>query len=179
MNRNELVNLLTKYSPVETSEIRFSKDFLELLKHPDAYQRYHLPGHLTGSALIVDKSREYILLTHHAKLNKWLQPGGHADGDVNIMRVALREVVEETGITDPKVIYQGLFDIDVHRIPGKKDFPQHDHYDVRFLIEADKTLPLTITEESHDLAWKAVSEVEVITERNESIMRMVRKLNTL
>lgn len=179
MNRNELVNLLTKYRPVETSEMSFAKDFLELLRHPDAYQRYHLPGHLTGSAWVVDKSRKYILLTHHAKLNKWLQPGGHADGDENIMRVALREVVEETGIKDAKVIYDGIFDIDVHRIPGRKDFPQHDHYDVRFLVEADQETALTITEESQDLAWKSIPEVEAITEGNESIMRMVRKLKTL
>ena len=179
MNRNELINLLSQYNPTVASETAFSKRFLELLKHPVAYQRSHLPGHVTGSAWIIDKTRQHVLLTHHAKLNKWLQPGGHADGDEDIRRVALREVTEETGIADPCVVAPGIFDIDIHVIPARKDFPEHEHYDVRFLIEADNTIPLIITDESNDLAWKPVSEISELTDGSESIMRMIRKVKSL
>lgn len=140
--------------------------------------RTHLPGHITGSAWIVDTSRKYVLLTHHAKLNKWLQPGGHADGDENVLAVALREAEEETGVKNFRLLQQGIFDIDIHPIPARKDFGAHDHYDIRFLLEADKQEPLVITEESHDLAWIKITDLRSYNDSS-SLHRMAEKVASL
>jgi len=176
MNRQQLISALQTYPSRDPDEIGFVPRFLELLRHADAYQRAHLPGHITGSAWIVDTSRTFVLLTHHAKLNKWLQPGGHADGDENILNVALREVNEETGLHPRNPSQQTPFDLDIHPIPARQDFPEHLHYDVRFLFVADKGEPLLLSEESHALAWVPLAEVAAISQNNRSMMRMVDKL---
>ena len=102
-------------------------------QHADALHRSCLSGHLTGSALVVDPGRNQALLLHHAKLDRWLQPGGHADGDGNLAAVALREAEEETGIEGLRVVTPAI-DLDVHGIPTRGDEPEHLHLDVRFLI---------------------------------------------
>jgi len=175
MNRQDLVSTLATYSTRYPEEAAFVPRFLELLGHADAYQRTHLPGHLTGSAWIVDATQQFVLLTHHAKLNKWLQPGGHADGDENILNVALREVREETGLQhfDNR---PGVFDIDIHPIPARADFPEHLHFDVRFLIQADKNDALLLTEESHALSWIPLADLAQVCNNNPSMMRMAQKL---
>jgi 8-oxo-dGTP pyrophosphatase MutT (NUDIX family) len=175
-SRAELIESLNKYSTSFNEEKQFIARFLELLKSRDAYQRTHLPGHITGSAFIVDQNREFTLLTHHAKLNKWLQPGGHADGDENVIGVALREAEEETGVKNFKLITPTIFDLDIHLIPARKDFPEHFHYDVRFLFTASKDEPLVITEESHDLGWKKIADIERLTDNNPSMVRMAKKV---
>ena len=176
MTRQQLLSALQAYPSHDTDEIAFVPRFIELLRHANAYQRTHLPGHITGSAWIVDTSKKFVLLTHHAKLNKWLQPGGHADGDENILNVALREVNEETGIQPLDMPQLHPFDIDIHPIPARPDFPEHLHYDVRFLFIADKNEPLLLSEESHALAWVPLTDVARLSQNNRSMMRMVDKL---
>ena len=175
MNREQLISLLKSYDTSSEDEKGFLLKFLDLLHHPKAFQRDHLPGHITGSAWIVDPSKKFVLLTHHAKLNKWLQPGGHADGDENILGVALREAEEETGLQNFKLLHDGIFDIDIHVIPARKEFQEHLHYDVRFLLQGDKDESLTRSTESHDLAWIAIDQLDVLTHENPSIIRMARK----
>lgn len=152
--------------------------FQTLLQSENSYQRTHLPGHITGSAWIIDAARQYVLLTHHAKLNKWLQPGGHADGDENVLRVALREAEEETGVKNFKLLSSEIFDLDIHPIPERKDMVAHDHYDIRFLLQADRNDPLIITEESHDLGWVRLEELSVYN-KSPSLLRMAEKVKTL
>ena len=131
-------------------------------------------GHLTGSAWVVDAKRERVLLTHHRKLDLWLQLGGHADGDLDLPAVALREAREESGLTRLRLVGDAIFDVDRHRIPARKLEPEHWHYDVRFLIEADPSEPLVISEESHDLAWVELARLSDYT-TEESMCRMARK----
>lgn len=179
ITRRALIAALESYSTAYPEEQRFASDFLALLNHPRAYERDHYPGHVTGSAWIIDTSSKFILLTHHAKLNKWLQPGGHADGDENILQVALREATEETGLKNLQVLGPGIFDIDIHTIPQRKDVPEHLHYDVRFLVQADRHENLVITEESHDLRWISLSELAAFTIDNQSLIRMGDKVRLL
>jgi 8-oxo-dGTP pyrophosphatase MutT (NUDIX family) len=103
-------------------------------RHPDAARRSCLPGHLTGSALVVDAEGRTTLVVLHRKLGRWFQPGGHADGDTNLAAVALREAVEETGIAD-LVVHPVPIDVDVHRVAPPGEEP-HLHLDVRFLVVA-------------------------------------------
>ncbi len=148
--------------------------FLKLLAHPDAYQRTHLPGHITGSAWIVDEARQHTVLVHHAKLNIWVQPGGHADGEDDVLAVALREAREETGLTRLSVV-PGFFDIDIHTIPARPEIGQHKHYDIRFLFEADRAEPIVVSAESHDVQWIALQDLDQFS-RDTSVLRMRDKL---
>ena len=102
-------------------------------EHPDCLHRSCLRGHLTGSALVVDPARAETLLIHHAKLGRWLQPGGHADGDGNLGAVAWREATEETGLVGLSLVTPAI-DIDIHSIPARAGEPEHLHLDVRFLV---------------------------------------------
>ena len=133
-----------------------------------------LIGHVTGSALVLDLDRTHTLLTHHGKLDKWLQLGGHADGEANILEVALREVREESGIAAARPISSEIFDLDIHPIPARGAEPEHFHYDVRYLVEADRAHALTITSESKALEWVPLTEVGRLT-CEESMLRMIRK----
>ena len=138
------------------------------------FERSLLVGHITGSAWIVDPAREQALLTHHGRLDKWMQLGGHADGDPNILQVALRESREESGIDGIRPVNESVFDVDVHEIPARGAEPAHFHYDVRFLLEADHRRPLQVTSESKALAWVKLTEVVKLT-RERSVLRMVEK----
>ena len=140
----------------------------------DCFERSCLPGHLTGSAWVVDPARERVVLTHHRKLDRWLQLGGHADGDADLLAVALREANEEAGLTRLRPLARAPFDVDCHRIPERGPVPEHWHFDLRFLIEADPLEPLVVSDESHDVAWVALDEVERLNP-SESMLRMVRK----
>jgi 8-oxo-dGTP pyrophosphatase MutT (NUDIX family) len=177
--RQLLISALNDYKSAYKIELDFCAQFLTLLKSRECYLRSHLPGHITGSAWIIDESRTFTLLTHHAKLNKWLQPGGHADGDENILNVALREANEETGLTNLVLAGNGIFDIDVHHIPARVDFPAHVHYDIRFVVQASMTDKIICSEESHNLAWKKISEIPQLTEQNPSMIRMAEKTKLL
>ena len=143
-------------------------------EHADCFERSCLPGHLTGSAWVVDPARERVVLTHHRKLDRWLQLGGHADGETNLLGVALREAREESGLTRLRPMDTAPFDVDAHRIPARGEVPELWHLDLRFLLEADPAEPLVVSDESHAVAWVALAEVARLSP-SESMLRMVRK----
>ncbi len=174
MDRRTLIQLLENYSSPFQEEQLFKSHFLELLRDANAFQRTYLPGHITGSAWVVNSDASKTLLVHHAKLNKWVQPGGHADGDENVLAVAMLEAEEETGIVNFK-IDETIFDIDIHTIPAREDFPQHLHYDIRFLFHADENEPIIISEESHDVRWIPIDQLRKFTTER-SVLRMSEKL---
>jgi 8-oxo-dGTP pyrophosphatase MutT (NUDIX family) len=130
-------------------------------------------GHVTGSAWVVNLDASRVVLVHHAKLNRWVQPGGHCDGETDVLAVALREAQEETGLAVIP-LQDGIFDIDVHLIPEYWNTPEHWHYDVRFLLHADDRVPPQVSSESHAVRWATLQEAEVLNS-GESISRMIAK----
>jgi 8-oxo-dGTP pyrophosphatase MutT (NUDIX family) len=125
--------------------------------HPDVLLRTCEPGHLTGSALVVDPSRGLTLLMLHRKLGRWFQPGGHADGDANLASVALREASEETGIEGLAVVVPAI-DVDVHEVRLPEGV--HLHLDVRFLVLAPEGAVAPGNHESLRLAWVDLAELD-------------------
>lgn len=128
-------------------------------EHPDALHRADIEGHLTGSALVVDPTTRRILLLLHAKVRRWLQPGGHADGDANLAAVALREASEETGIEGLVVVVPAV-DCDVHVFSSVSTAePDHLHLDVRHLVLAPPGATATTNHESLGTRWAALDEL--------------------
>ncbi len=178
LDRGNFLEALKKYRTYFSEEQPFRERFLTLLEAEDAFQRTHLPGHITGSAFIVSEDFRSTLLVHHAKLNRWLQPGGHADGDTNVVRVATREANEETGLMNLTLITHEIFDLDIHPIPERKDFCAHDHYDVRYLLKGSMQDKVVVSEESHDVKWIRLDELEKYN-HEPSILRLREKLAKL
>ena len=181
MQRNAVLKLLRAHAeggldPHEAEMVAATIAFAEAER--ECLRRECGPGHLTGSAWMVSPDRTRTLLTHHRKLDKWLQLGGHADGDPDLLAVALREAREESGLASVRAVSGAVFDVDRHWIPPRKTEPGHYHYDLRFLIEADPTEPLMISNESKDLAWVKVAGVTALNPE-ESMARMVRKTAAL
>ena len=175
MNRSTLKNQLQVYRTPYEEEADFISDFIDLTEDDLAYTRERLEGHFTASAWIVNKKRTHTLLTLHRKLGRWLQLGGHADGNENLLEVAMTEAREESGLQTLKLVDSTIFDIDKHIIPERPHGPEHFHYDVRYLLEADIQEPLQISNESISLAWIAFDSVEDMIGYNPSILRMLEK----
>jgi ADP-ribose pyrophosphatase YjhB (NUDIX family) len=175
MHRQLLAHRLAQHTPYDDDEARMLEQTIRFVtEYEDCFERSLKVGHITGSAWILDLDRSHALLTHHRKLGRWLQLGGHSDGDVNTLNVALREGAEESGLRTLRPVAETVFDVDVHLIPARKDEPAHYHYDVRFLLEADRHIPLTISEESRELAWVPLGEIHHLAS-DASIQRMVAK----
>ncbi len=149
--------------------------FLELLAAGEhSFLREAREAHFTGSAWLVSADGERVLLTHHRKLGRWLQLGGHADGDTDLARVALREAEEESGLGGLDVL-PALFDLDRHRIPARGDEPEHWHYDVRYVVRCGANEDFVVSEESHALAWRNIREIADDSGSDTSLRRMARK----
>lgn len=146
-------------------------------KWPHCLRREQLPAHLTGSAWAVDAGGTRVALVHHKKLDRWLQPGGHADGDEDLLGVAKKELFEETGLTAP-LVTGALFDLDIHEIPERATMPRHLHYDVRFAFRLTGEQALQVSDESNEAAWIPLGK-EFDRIADASLMRMKEKWFTI
>lgn len=171
---------LADYARRRPEHAALADEFCTLLNDPEnPFLRSRLAGHFTGSAWLVSADGERILLTHHRKLDRWLQLGGHADGERDLAKVALMEAEEESGLSGLVLEDGVLFDIDKHWIPERKDVPGHWHYDARYVVRALGSEAFVVSEESLALAWRTVAEVaaEAIAtpDGDQSLPRMARR----
>lgn len=179
MHRQSLMDQLAEYAlryPEERATVESFVGFVAA--EQDCFSRQLAVGHITGSAWVVNGDGSEILLTHHRKLDRWLQLGGHTDSDPDVLSVAIKEAEEESGLVGFKHLGAGIFDIDIHPIPERKGEPEHLHYDVRYVLRVDGPLEYTVSDESHDLRWVKPEEVETLT-TEPSMIRMVAKWRAL
>jgi 8-oxo-dGTP pyrophosphatase MutT (NUDIX family) len=189
MHRRPLLDMLERYRQVFPTEVGVVDRICQLVEsHADCFQRTCRPGHITAAAWIISPDRRRCLLTHHRKLDRWLQLGGHADGHGAVEEVALREAREESGLSTFDIIpIDGVpmpFDVDVHQIPahygpdGGLIEDAHEHHDMRFLLIAHEGQSVRVSDESHDVQWFTPDEVRRVA-NEESVLRMMRKSREL
>lgn len=173
--QQQVLNLLNQYVESEP-ENRYSTELLIdfARQHENCCERTLAVGHFTGSCWLVSKDGQRVLLTHHKKLGRWLQLGGHADGDSDLAQVALREAGEESGLTN-LTVEPDIFDLERHAIPARGAEPEHFHHDVRFVVQAHGNEDFIVSDESHALAWRVIGELIDDPDAEESIRRMARK----
>jgi 8-oxo-dGTP pyrophosphatase MutT (NUDIX family) len=180
MHRDGLRTLLDRYRlrhPDEAVMIDRIRDLIETRE--DCFERTCLPGHITASAWIVSRERRSVLLTHHRKRDRWLQLGGHADGQGDTLAVALREAEEESGLDGfaplPDVDPPEILDVDVHLIPARASEPAHEHHDIRYLLEVSEARSIRRQQaESKAMGWFPAEGIE-LRFPEESLARMARK----
>ena len=169
-----LKSLLEGYNPSDPAEVIYKSQMLEILKNcSDCFNRSCRVGHFTGSSWLLDKTEERFFMMHHKKLDIWLQSGGHADGNENLLEVAIKEAEEESGLSDIKAISDKIFDIDVHLFPKIKNDDPHYHFDVRFLLKYEGDEELKINDESNMIKWFSRDEFNM--KDHSSVSRMFNK----
>lgn len=186
MHRKPLLDLLDRYAARHPEETATAARVRSLVTaRSDCFERGCPPGHVTGSAFVLSADRRRVLLVHHRKLDRWLQPGGHADGESDVAQVALREAREETGLE--ALVFVGPdgapgeavpFDLDVHEIPARPGEPAHEHHDVRFLLVAGAGEEARASAESLAVRWFRLDGIEAL-DVDESVRRMACKVRAL
>ncbi len=177
MKRRLIQNLLNSYIPTD-DEIAYKESTIRFIEsYKECFERTLSIGHITASCLLIDKNEERALLTHHKKLNRWFQLGGHCDGDHDVLRVAVKEAQEESGILDIVPVKSEIFDIDVHLIPGNKKEIAHFHYDIRFILKVNSDENIKKSSESNELRW-INKDCQSLPTENQSVVRLFNKWNS-
>jgi len=177
MHRHQLLTLLRDYQTRFIDEAAMlAKTRRFVLEHERCFDRNLREGHISGSAWIINPAGSHVFLLRHRKLRLWLQPGGHADNNHDIIEVAMNETAEESGSNRNAIhlLSERIFDLDVHVVHETPHEPRHWHYDIRFLAELDDRLHLPGNDESHAVAWVPLHQVLQLNNMR-SMYRMVQK----
>lgn len=175
MQQTLLKQLLDQYHPTDlTEQNALEKMYQFLQSEENCFERSCLEGHFTGSCWLENFDGSAGLLTLHKKLSRWLTLGGHADGDHDLLRVALKEAKEESGLLNIVPVSSNIFDIGVCYVPQYQDVPPHYHYDVRFYLKALDDEPFIVSDESNALLWVRRDEADKIPDE-ENVQRMYKK----
>lgn len=174
---------IEKYRPCNEQERRDKAVILDFMdKSPDAFLRTNLIAHMTASAWVVNPERTRTLMVYHKIFNSWSWTGGHADGEENLLQVALREAREETGVRRVRPVSENIYSLEVLTVDGHEKrgayVPSHLHMNVTYLLEAEETDRLHIREdENSGVAWFPLGEALKVSTEPWFAERIYRKLN--
>lgn len=174
---------LRAFSPECEQEARDRQLMLSLLASaPDLYTRQNETAHLTASAWLVNSSRTKVLMAYHNIYQSFAWTGGHADGETDLLSVALREAREETGLLSVRPVTEALFSLEILTVNGHEKrgayVPSHLHLNATYLLEADETAPLRVKpDENSAVRWLTLEESETLPTEPWMVERVYRKLN--
>ena len=183
MNRQDLINQLQSYQSFNEQEEADRQVMLELLQTSDnIFYRTNLLAHFTASAWVVNKSHTHVLMAFHNIYQTYAWLGGHADGEEDLLSVALREVKEESGIQTVKPITEGIYSLETIEVNGHekkgKYVPSHLHLNVTYLLEADETESLHIKQDENSAVnWFPIDQVLDVVDEPWMVERIYKKLN--
>ena len=175
MHRLPLLTMLESYCPTDRTEQQTKKQITEFItRNNDCFERTLSIGHITASSWLLHKDHSKALLMHHAKLNKWLQLGGHCDSNSDVIAVAIKEAQEESGIKAIEALQSSIFDVDIHLIPENSKEKAHYHYDIRFLLHVTSDENISQNNESKELRWINKNR-DALPTNEQSVVRMFNK----
>ena len=183
MNRDELITQISEYCPCNEQEQADKKNILAFLSENDnAFLRENELAHMTASAWVVNHNRTKVLMVYHKIYDSWSWTGGHADGETDLLSVALREVTEETGIRHVRPVSENIFSLEVLTVDGHEKrgryVPSHLHMNVTYLLEADEEESLTVCEEENKgVAWFSLEDALKASSEPWFVTRIYQKLN--
>lgn len=183
-NESELMRQLGEYKPYNEQEARDRDAILAFLSSDvvDPYSRENLTAHMTASAWIVNSARTMVLMVYHNLYDSWSWTGGHADGERNMLHVALKEAREETGVEHIRPISDDIFSVECLTVDGhekrRQYVPSHIHMNVTYLLEADEKDTLHICEgENSGVKWFALEDAPRASSEPWFVERIYKKLN--
>ena len=183
MIRDELIAQISEYIPYNEQEQADKINILAFLsENENAFLRENELAHMTASAWVVNHERTKVLMVYHKIYDSWSWTGGHADGETDLLSVALREVTEETGIRHVRPVSENIFSLEVLTVDGHEKrgryVPSHLHMNVTYLLEADDSEPLTVCEEENKaVAWFSLEDALKASSEPWFVSRIYRKLN--
>ena len=164
---NNLIAQLKSYPALDAVEKNHVERTIKLIETVDQcfYRTCCNPGHLTGSVLLISADAREVLMNHHKSLKKWLCFGGHADGETDLLKVARRELIEESGLEAIEPVSEAILDVDIHPIPANssKNEPFHEHFDVCYLFRCLDDAKFTVSDESIEMKWCSFEEAVSLT----------------
>ena len=180
--REKLKISLEEFTPFNRQEEKDRRTMLNLLKQEDIFRRSNLVGHFTASAWVVNGSGTKVLMAYHNLYNSWSWLGGHADGEEDLSKVALREVKEESGVKSVKLLSPKIYSAEILPVEGHEKHgeyvPCHLHYNVTYLMQADENRHLTVKpDENSGVAWFGLEEVYEKSTEKWFVERIYKKLN--
>ena len=179
----KLIEEIRRYAPCCEQERRDKAVILDFLaENKDAFSRGNLLAHMTASAWIVNPERTKVVMVYHRLFDSWSWTGGHADGEENLLSVAMREVREETGLQHVRAVSPGIFSLEVLTVDGHEKrgeyVPSHLHLNVTYLLEADEDEPLRpCEEENKGVRWFTLDEALAASTEPWFVERVYKKLN--
>lgn len=182
-NRAELTEAIRAFRPENEQEEADKKGILAFLAaNENAFTRDNIIAHMTASAWVVNHDRTKVLMVYHRIYDSWSWTGGHADGEEDLLAVALREVTEETGVSSVTPVSDDIFSLEILTVDGHEKHgsyvPSHLHMNVTYLLEADEEEPLTVCEdENKGVAWFGLDEALSASSEPWFVQRIYRKLN--
>ena len=182
-NRAELSEAIRAFRPENEQEEADKKGILAFLAaNENAFTRDNIIAHMTASAWVVNHDRTKVLMVYHRIYDSWSWTGGHADGEEDLLAVALSEVTEETGVRNVTPVSKDIFSLEILTVDGHEKHgsyvPSHLHMNVTYLLEADEEEPLTVCEdENKGVAWFGLDEALSASSEPWFVQRVYRKLN--
>ena len=178
-----LYDEIARYQPFNEQEQRDKQEILHFLeRNDDAFLRQNRIAHMTASAWVVNPGRDKVLMVYHRIYDSWSWTGGHADGEEDLLAVALRELTEETGVTHVRPVSKDIFSLETVTVDGHEKrgeyVSSHLHLNVTYLLEADDTQALRVCEdENKDVAWFGLDEALQASTEPWFVKRIYGKLN--
>ena len=179
----EIYEQIKAYRPWNEQERQDQAVILAFLeRNPDAFYRSNLLAHMTASAWVVNPQRSKVLMVYHRLYDSWSWAGGHADGEEDLLAVALREVREETGVQRLRPVTEEIYSLEVLTVDGHEKHgryvPSHLHLNVTYLLEAEEDQPLRVCEaENSGVAWFSLADALSASTEPWFVERIYKKLN--